>query len=49
MEKSTKKKKKNFLRDVLPCGFPISSDKKGGKSKWFCFFRKGRGKMCNKL
>ena len=46
MEKSQKKKKKKiFLKDVFPCGFPISGDKKGGKSKWFCFFRKGRGKM----
>ena len=46
MEKSQKKKKKkNFLKDVFPCGFPISADKKGEKSKWFCFFRKGRGKM----
>ena len=39
MEKSQKKKKKNFfLKDVFPCGFPISGDKKGEKSKWFCFF-----------
>ena len=44
MEK-TPKKKKIFLKDVFPCGFPISGDKKGGKSKWFFFFRKGRGKM----
>ena len=36
MQKS--QKKKNFLWDVFPCGFSISSDKKGGKSKWFCFF-----------
>ena len=43
MKKSQKKKrkKKNFLWDVFPCGFPISGDKKGGKSKWFCFFPKG--------
>ena len=34
MEKSQKKKKK----DVFACGFPISGDKKGEKSKWFCFF-----------
>ena len=32
-------KKKNFLKDVLPCGFSISDDKKGGKSNWLCFFR----------
>ena len=40
MEKSQKKKKKkkNFLKDVFPCGFPISGDKKGEKSKCFCFF-----------
>ena len=38
VEKSQKKKKKIFLKDVLPCGFPISGDKKGEKSKWFCFF-----------
>ena len=39
MQKTKKKKeKKNFLFDLFPCGFPISNDKKGGKSKWFCFF-----------
>ena len=40
MQKSKKKKtrKKNFLWDVFPCDFSISGDKKGGKSKWFCFF-----------
>ena len=38
MEKSQKKKKKNFLKDVFPCGFPISGDKKREKSKLFCFF-----------
>ena len=32
------KKKKFFLKDVFPCGFPISGDKRGEKSKWFCFF-----------
>ena len=37
MEKS-QKKKKIFLKDVLLSGFPISGDKKGEKSKWFCFF-----------
>ena len=40
MEKSQKKKKKKkgFLWDFVPFGFPISGDKKGEKSKWFCFF-----------
>ena len=39
MQKSkNKKKKKSFVWDVFPCGFPISGDKKGVKSKWFCFF-----------
>ena len=40
MQKSKKKKEKKekFLRDVFLCGFPISGDIKGGKSKWFCFF-----------
>ena len=43
IEKSPKKKKKNFfLKDVFPSGFPISGDKKGGKSKWFCFFPQGK-------
>ena len=37
MEKS-EKKKNIFLNVVFPCGFPISGDKKGEKSKWFCFF-----------
>ena len=40
-----KKKKKNFLKDVFPCGFPISGDKMGEKVSGFVFFRKGRGKM----
>ena len=45
MEKSQKKKKKkNFLKDVFPCGFPISGDKMGEKVSGF-FFRQGRGKM----
>ena len=38
MQKIRKKKKKNFAWDVFPYGFPISGDKKGGKSKWFCVF-----------
>ena len=36
MQKKSKKKKKrknNFLWEVFHCGFPISGDKKGGKSK----------------
>ena len=42
VEKS-QKKKKFFLKDVFPCGFPISGDKKGEKSKWF-FFPSGESK-----
>ena len=39
MQKTKKKKeKKSFILDLFHCGFPISDDKKGGKSKWFCFF-----------
>ena len=39
MQKSKKKRReKNFLWNVFLCGLPISGDKKGGKSKWFCFF-----------
>ena len=45
MEKVQKKKKKIFLMDVFPCGFPISGDKKGEKLSGFVFFRKGKGKM----
>ena len=45
MEKSQKKKKKIFLKDVFSSGFPISGDKKGEKVSGFVFFRKGRGKM----
>ena len=35
MKKKSKKKKekKFFSKDVFPCGFPISGDKKGEKSK----------------
>ena len=45
MEKSQKKKKKKFFKGFFPCGFPISGDKKGEKSKWFCFFFvRGEGK-----
>ena len=43
--KKSKKKKKIFLKDVFPCGFPISGDKKGEKVSGFVFFRKGRGKV----
>ena len=41
MQKKSKKKKKEekkILWHLLPCGFPISGDKKGGKSKLFSFF-----------
>ena len=38
MEKKKKKKKNNFLCDVFPRGFSVFEDKKGGKSKSFCFF-----------
>ena len=40
VEKS-QKKKKIFLKDVSPCGFPISGDEKGEKSKWFFFSVRG--------
>ena len=44
MEKS-QKKKIFFSKDVFPCVFPISGDKKGEKSKWFLFFSvRGEGK-----
>ena len=50
MEKSPKKKKKkNFLKDIFPCGFPISGVKKGGKSKWFCFFPYGERENVKKI
>ena len=47
MEKSqkSKKKKKLFLKDVFPCGFPIPVIKREKKVSGFVFFRKGRGKM----
>ena len=44
MEKKSgrvQKSQKKFLRAVIPCGFPIYGDKKGGKSKLFCFLRSG--------
>ena len=46
MQKSKKKKeRKIFLWDIFLCGFPISGDKNGGKSKVFCFFSvRGEGK-----
>ena len=43
-KKVKKKKKKFFLKDVFPCGFPIFGDKKGEKVSGFVFFRKGRVK-----
>ena len=42
MEKSQKKKKKFFLKDVFPCGFPISVIKRGKKVSGFVFFCKER-------
>ena len=39
MEKS-QTKKKIFSKNVFPCGFPISGDKKGGKKKVVLFFGK---------
>ena len=44
VEKKSIKKKKIFLKDVFPCGFPISGDKKGKKSKGFFFSVRGEGK-----
>ena len=45
VEKSQKKKKKKnfFLKDVFPCGFPISGDKKGEKVSGFVFSVRGEG------
>ena len=43
------KKKKIFLRDVFSRGFPISGNKKGGKSKWFSFLRSGERENGKKL
>ena len=45
MVEKSQKKKKIFFKDVFPCGFPISGDKKGEKVSGFVFFRKGKGKM----
>ena len=46
MQKSQKKRrKKNFVRDVFLCGFPISGDKRAEKVSGFVFFRNWRGKM----
>ena len=38
-----KRRKKNFLKDVFPCGFPMSSHKKGEKVISF-FSVRGEGK-----
>ena len=38
MQKSKKKKKKSFLWDVFPCGFPISGDNRAEKVSGFVFF-----------
>ena len=37
VEKSQKKKNQFFLKDVFPCDFPISGDKKGKKVSCFIF------------
>ena len=47
IKKSQIKKKKNFLWDIFPSGFSISSDKKGGKGKLFFFSVRGERK-CEK-
>ena len=43
--KKSQKRKKIFLKDVFPCGFSISDDKRAEKVSGFVFFGKGRGKM----
>ena len=44
-----KKKKKIFIQGRFRLRFPIYGDKKGVKVSGFVFFRKGRGKMRNRL
>ena len=44
-----KKSGKKILSDVFPCGFPISGDKKAGKSKWFCFSRSKERESVKKI
>ena len=45
MEKSQKKKKNFFLKDVFLPVFLFPVIKRGKKVSGFVFFRKGRGKM----
>ena len=45
MEKSQKKKKKFFLKDVFSSGFRFPVIKRAEKVSGFVFFRKGRGKI----
>ena len=44
MQKSKKKRKKNFVRDVFLCGFSISGDKRAEKVSGFVFSVIGEGK-----
>ena len=44
-KKVKKKKKKRKIKDVFPCGSPISSDKKGEKVSGFFFSVRGEGKF----
>ena len=47
MQKSQKKKrKKKFLMGRFLFRFPISGDKKGERSKWFCFFSVRGDRKC---
>ena len=43
MQKSQKKRKKNFVRDVFLCGFSISGDKRAEKVSGFVFSVIGEG------
>ena len=50
-KKKKKKKKKTFLIGRFLLRFSISDDKKGGKSRWLCFFlvrREGKCKIIYK-
>ena len=49
VEKSQKKKKKFYLKDVSLAVFLFPVIKRGKKVIGFVFFRKGRGKMLNRL
>ena len=44
MEKSQKKKKKKFLKDVFPCGFLFPVIKRGKKVSGLFFSVRGEGK-----